>query len=775
MKKHLLCIIALVLIALGTQPTQAAGRRERKAARTDSVVSRIFGYAQQVDTVGRGNHPSYAYTKFQMRTNKRNASLMLVPTMYAISHGISRKFICEYYNRLVVDDKGKPNIKRLLNLSTVPHRRSTMTSMLDYMTPSIYGENLFEKNILSPFHRTNRRYYRYYVTLLPYGMAQVYAYPKIKNTQLVETRAIVNAHTGQIQLCDFEGEYDMTRFFISVAMGKEGFKTLGPIKCEMRANFKFMGNNITGKYTTLYDLPPLLGDSVREDSLDNAPDTLLMARVRPIPLSTDEEMMYRHFYEAHEKHHEASVREKAKASGEKEASEEKKVCEETKEALEEKKVCEETKEASEEKKVCEETKEAWEEKKEASEEKKKDSEEEEEGKNEKSDFVKDVLWDVVGDNLLNRISSGFGKQQQGYFRIDPLFNPLYMGYSKKKGVVYKFKLRGDYAFTPNWKVEAGFKGGYSFRQHRFYFNVPLKLTYNTPHEGYLLAEIGNGNRINTNRVARQALGYQEPKDSVGSFSPAELPAVLEGGTEYTEFKDNYFKLINHWRFNPKWAVEFGLVSHNRIAVKPEFYQAIGYPDKYKSVAPSMGVEWRPRGEKGAIMKLNYEQGIKKLLGGNISYGRTEFDVQAIRYASRRRSYSLRGGMGAYTHRTNHWDFVDYSNFHDNNIPGGWNDEWTGDFELLSSQWYNASDYYVRGNFTYEAPMVLSAWLPLVGRFIEKERFYISALAVKHLHPYTEWGYGISSRLISLGFFAAFREAKFDGVGCRFGFELFRNW
>ena len=47
--------------------------------------------------------------------------------------------------------------------------------------------------------------------------------------------------------------------------------------------------------------------------------------------------------------------------------------------------------------------------------------------------------------------------------------------------------------------------------------------------------------------------------------------------------------------------------------------------------------------------------------------------------------------------------------------------------------------------------------------------------VKHLTPYTEWGYGLSTRLVSLGFFAAFRELKFDGVGCRFGFELFRNW
>lgn len=701
MNRYLLHIIALTVAGCCLPLTASAKKRDKSDALTDSVMRRIFCYAQQVDTTGRGNRTSYAYTKFQMRTNKRNATLMLVPTMYAISHGAGRKFITEFYNRITVDEKGTPHISRQLNLSTIPHRRNTMTSVLNYMTPNVYGETLFQENILSPFHRTNRRYYRYSVTPLPYGMAQVYAYPRIKNTQLVETRAIVHVKNGQIYLCDFEGEYDMTRFYISLTMGKEGFKTLGPAKCDLRANFQFMGNKITGKYTTIYDLPKVLSDS-----LNNAEDTTLMAKVRPIKLNTDEEMIYRDYYDKMER----------RKKQEKAAEEEK-----------------------------------------------------------KTDFVKDVLWDVVGDNLLNRISSGFGKESQGYFRIDPIFNPLYMGYSQKKGVVYKFNLRGEYAFNRNLQISLGIKGGYSFKQHRFYFNVPARFNYNAKHEGFLQFQVGNGNRINTNRVARQALGYIESKDSIGDFSPSVIPAIKDGKTDYTEFKDQYYRLTNHWRFNPKWAFELGMVSHNRIAVRPEFYHKIGYPDKYTSVAPAFGLEWRPKGEKGIVLKFDYEQGIKNLLGGNIDYGRAEFDAQTILYASRRRSYSMRFGTGFYTMRTAHWDFVDYTNFHNNNIPGGWNDEWTGDFELLSSQWYNASDYYLRANCTYEAPIILSAWLPLVGRYFEKERFYISGLVVKHLTPYTEWGYGLSTRLVSLGFFAAFRELKFDGVGCRFGFELFRNW
>jgi hypothetical protein len=194
-----------------------------------------------------------------------------------------------------------------------------------------------------------------------------------------------------------------------------------------------------------------------------------------------------------------------------------------------------------------------------------------------------------------------------------------------------------------------------------------------------------------------------------------------------------------------------------------------------SVAPAVALELLPWGKKGSIFKIDYEKGLKNLLGSNIDYERVEADAQTIFQASRRQSYSVRLGAGFYTRKGDHWDFVDYTNFHDNNIPGGWNDSWSGEFELLPSQWYNASDYYVRGNFTYEAPMIATAWLPLIGKYIEAERLYVSCLVVNHLHPYTEWGYGVTTRAITLGFFAAFKNTKFNGIGCRFGFELFRDW
>lgn len=712
MRKYLICIFTIIFCIIALEDVQARRQSPRNAL-CDSVMKLVFQYAQTIDTTGRASSSSYAYTKFQIRTPKRNATLMMVPTMYAVSHGGGRRFISEYYSKTWLDGNGAPTSKRLLNVSTIPHRSNALSSALKYMTPTIYGETLFEANILSPFNKTNRRYYKYSVTPLPFGNAQIYVYPRLKNTQVVEAKAIVDIKTGRIIMADFEGEYDMTRFYISLVMGKEGYHSLAPQKCNMRANFSFMGNKITGMYTTIYGLPKILSDW-QSDSLSNAADTALMAKLRPIQLNPEEMDIYKKYYEKRKKKDDTLASAKPQ-----------------------------------------------------------------------KDFVKDVLWDVIGDNVLNRISQDFGKQKQGYFRISPLLNPLYMGYSQRKGIVYKFNLRGNYRFTDNLRMGVQFRGGYSMKQHRFYFNIPVTLNYNQKHDGYLKIEIGNGNRISSNRVARKMLGINEPKDSGMVFplipvTPSIQPPIEEAGKlpsiEHAyEFKDDYLRLTNHWSLNEHFGIEAGLVSHTRTAVKKNFYKEFGFPATYISVAPAVALEWLPWGKKGSIFKIDYERGWKGICGSNIEYERVEMDAQTILRASRRRSYSLRLGTGFYTQKGDHWDFVDYTNFRDDNIPGGWDDSWSGEFELLSSQWYNASDYYLRSNFTYEAPMIASAWLPLIGRFIEKERLYVSGLLVNHLHPYTEWGYAVSTRLMTLGFFAAFKNSTFDGIGCRFGFELFRDW
>ena len=657
----------------------------------DSVMLRIFAYSSQFSNDSIKQDTTYAYTKFQMRTNKRNFILMSVPTMYAIAKGAGRNFIGEYYSKVKVDRKGKFSTERILDINTLPHRRSTMTSVLNYLTPNIYEECLYQENVLSPYHRSNRKYYIYSVTPLPFGKAQVYVYPKFKNTQLVSSRAIVDYNSGKILLVDFDGEYDMTNIHISIVMPPGNDRSsLFPKKCDMRANFRFMGNSISGLYTSIYGLPKML-----PDTLFNKEDTVLMSKVRPIPLLEQEEKTFANFFKKR------AARDSIVHSQPKKRS-----------------------------------------------------------------FAKDVLWDVIGDNVLNRVKQNFGKENRGYVRISPILNPLYMSYSQRRGIVYKFDTRGSYTFNDDWQLAVRFRAAYSFKRKEFTFNIPTILNYNKKHDGFLQVEFGNSRHINSNVVAKRILDATEIKKDTLTQIPAE---------KYTEFTNNYLRITNRWMFTPRWGFEVGIVAHHRQAITPEFYQSYNYPYKYRSVAPAFALEWHPAGSYGPVLKADYERSFSGWLGSNTSYERVETDIQGIVRLSRRRLLSLRGGIGFYTRKGAHWYFVDYTNFRDSNIPGGWNDDWSGEFELLQSSWYNASDYYVRSNATYESPIILASRLPLLGRYIESERFYVNTLFVKYLHPYTEWGYGFTSRAISIGLFAAFRTTKFEGFGFRWSFELFRHW
>ena len=169
------------------------------------------------------------------------------------------------------------------------------------------------------------------------------------------------------------------------------------------------------------------------------------------------------------------------------------------------------------------------------------------------------------------------------------------------------------------------------------------------------------------------------------------------------------------------------------------------------------------------------RGIKGFLKANTEYEKYEFDAQYKRPLPSLSSLQMRLGAGFYSHKGKDSYFLDYSNFKENNIPGGWNDNWANEFELLNSNWYNASKYYVRANLTYESPILLVAWIPWVGRFIEKERIYMNILDINRLHPYIEYGYGIATHIFSAGIFTAQQNGHFDGIGVRFGIELFRQW
>lgn len=663
--------------------------RETKAAippdtLRKEVMGRIFDYAGAMDTTGLDGHSFYAYTKYMFRTNQRNILLCLVPSMYVVSKGEERNFFCESFSKVTLMGKNKYLSENIAELTTIPHRKQAMRHIMAYNIPRIYLPTLFGNNILSPFHKDNRMFYRYRVTPKAHGLAKVKVTPINDNTQLVRGTAIVEMETGRVVSIQLEGEYDMIRYHVKADMGDEGIPSLYPKRCKLEYTFSLLKNKIGGIANSWFELPNPLPDTIR-----NSQDTAVMSKVRPAPLDYVERKII-------ERHAQARL---ANDSTKRER---------------------------------------------------------------KSNKAKEILWDMIGENLLDDIKSNFGKKQQGYFRVKPILNPLYMGYSKSKGVYYKFDARGSYIFDENWQLSLRFKAGYIFRLHQLYYRIPLTLNFNKKHNGYLQMEIGNGNRITNNQVV-EAIKQQRP-DSIDW-----------AGLNLEYFKDYNYVAYVHYDFSPRFGIETGFSYHRRSAVNKQAHTEMGKPTAYRSAAPTLRLIYRPWGYDGMIISADYERSFHNLLNSNMAFERFEFDAQYLLRLKRLNSLKMRLGTGFYTSKSGEEYFLDYTNFKDNNIPGGWEDDWSGEFELLNPNWYNASEYYVRGNLTFETPMFAAAWLPLLGRFIERERIYVNALCVEKLHPYAEWGYGFTTRLFSTAMFVAFSQMKFEGFGVKFGFELFRNW
>lgn len=677
-------LIAIALFILMPAPLSAAQKYDSE------ILQKLFNYVNTLDTASHDSIVRYCYYRYIIKTNKRNIIMLAVPTLYEVGHVKSRKFSREFYDKITFRGLRDVNVERLMEVNTIPHRRKALPTLFKFTAPKLYEATLVDDYLLSPFHRTNKKLYRYKTYMLPDGNVKLTFSPKTGNTQLVKGVATLDGQTGRIIQAELRGEHDMIRFRLLLDMGKEGILSLIPNRCNVDGRFSFLGNKLSAKYVVDLQTDNPITDTITENNRLE-----MMSRVR-LPLNKEEQ----------------------------------EIIDEYTERVTPKVIPQNTAQVATEKS--------------------------------KDNLAKVIFWDYIGENLLTTLRRDFGANNKGYFRMEPILNPLYVSYSDKRGFTYKMDARCSYDFTPNCDIYIRAKVGYSFKLKQFYYNIPFEVNYNKKHNGYVRAELGNGNRITNYEILEDI--KKEHGDSI-SWDMMNMHL----------FKHTYLMLTNNYEISSRMGFKAGLIYHHRKAVEAKTYQMAGKTDSYNTVAPYLSLQYRPLGWKGPIFTLDYERSIKGFLKSNIEYERWEFDGSYIHPLSRIRSISMRMGFGLYTHKGDKQYFLDFTNFQENHIPGGWKDDWSGEFELLSSEWYNSSRYYIRMNTTYESPLMLLTNIPGVGHFIELERIYLSALKVRDLSSYIEYGYGFTTRLFSMGTFVAHINGKFDGFGFKFGFELFRRW
>lgn len=368
----------------------------------------------------------------------------------------------------------------------------------------------------------------------------------------------------------------------------------------------------------------------------------------------------------------------------------------------------------------------------------------------------DRTWDMLGENLFSKTKSS---TENGYVWLSPLLDPQYISYSKSKGLSYKMRLGAHYEFSKKTCIDFNPKAGYNFKLKQFFFTAPIRLEYNHKRRGYLDLIVGNGNRL-SNQYTLNEIAAIDGEDSKWLNEDLHI------------FRDLYAQLKNYYMITPWLGIEGGVTFHHRRSQHAAKLGSFGIENDYKSLAPSVSVKLRPW-RAAPVVSIDYERGLK-FDKFNLPYERWEVDASWKRRMHRLQVFNARIGGGLYTLKKVN-SFMDFTNFRDNNLPEGWDDDWSGNFQLLSSSVYNESKYYIRGNISYESPLMGLSFIPLLGHYIERERIYLSSLLINQSRLYSELGYGFSSRYISMGIFAGFRNIEYQEIGCKFTIELFRRW
>ena len=642
------------------------------------------------------------YIKYLYNVEHRNFVLWGVPSMHSVARG-RRKFLSEQYCRFKFNDINDYDIERQVFYTTIPHNRSAMPTLLEFLTPNLYRPTIYGDHILSPFNRENRVYYKYSVVKIYDFLARIYFRPRfVNNTQLVTGKALIDVSTGRIQQVEMSGEFDMIRFSTQSMQGNFGTPSILPRLTKTDIEFRFLGNRITSHFEAVFDCPVTLPDTLNVRGNRNLIDS-----IRPFSLTPDEAAIYADYENI--SHDSAAL------------------------SIQPSTVSSDTVAAAPVLPTSAPP----------------------------ASSSRQFSWDELGETLIRPLKSSTDRT---YLRLSPILNPQYLSYSHRKGVSYKMRLRSRYKLSDKTSLSFNPTLGYNFKFHKFYYTLPFRIDYFPRLQAHADLVWGNNTRMRNSSV------LEEIKQERG-----DLPELDE--KDLDSFDDMYLRATNSMKFAYWIGLETGLVFHQRKAVNAHAMQQYGKPDEYRSMAPVVSLKLRPL-KHGPLLTIDYERGLKFNNGknsyANLQYERWEADISMKHRMSRMQTINLRLGGGFYTHKLKNY-FMDFENFHDSNLPEGWDDDWTGNFQLLSARYYNASDYYLRGNVSYESPLLITSFLPLVGRYVERERAYVSTLYIQNTRPYTELGYGFTCRYFSVGAFASFFGAEFEEAGTKFTFELFRRW
>ena len=706
------------------------GTNEMEDARIDSIMQRVFEFAPFYSRI-IDKYDADLYLKARLKLHESNELMEVVPSMFRFENGVD-EYIVESISELRYTAPDIYDRKTTALVSTLPQNADFITNFMDFLNINAYAPTLMEDKILMPIDKECAQYYTFSVDSIiendGFKQYKISASPKFNSTQLVSGFFWVREETWTIRELYLNGKFDLFAFKILFQMGEEGDYEFLPCKVNLNVNFKFLKNHwemdaysILNYKSISYNYKGVSKNESQADGLDLTDKYLLTSDSSCVTSSFELFDSLRplplnasegSLYKAfHLRKNTVQV-----------------------DSLTLK-------------------------------------------KQKKREF-----WGQVGDAMLYNYRVKI--PEIGSIKCSPIINPLTLNYTHNGGLTYRQKFKYNRLFSNGKSVRIVPQVGYNFTYNYWQAKLNANFVYWPQKNGGVELSVGNDNRVHRSINVETAL--LEMRDELGLMDLKRL----------NSYNDIYLNFYHQLEVLNGLNVKAGVKYHHKHypkKIKRDFYM-IFEPGRaqekiksdYKSFSPNVRVEWTPAlyyymngnrkmniGSSYPTFIFDYEHGIKGVFGGVDSHERLELDVQQIIKLGKLSSFAYRVGGGIYTRRPES-SFYSYADFSRGNIPDNFNDVIGGTFQVLPRELFYTYDNYWRSNVTYETPFIflrpLNSWIGM----IHHERIYGGILFMPHYNPYLELGYGIGTHVFDAGVFVGMNKGKFESVGFKFTFELFKD-
>lgn len=661
------------------------------------------------------------YIKEYVDVKKQSLVLNLIPDL-ARFDSKKQKYLSEFWYEIHYVDNAVPDIRRKTYLTSYKRGNGEIDRVLYYMNPDFLQEKLFKAQYLSPLYPTNYNYYNYSVDstyCASDGSCKILFTHKFDNIKLLSDGWAIFDEDCVLRSFYANGWDEQSCFSIKCDMGNEGLERFVVKDLSLKIFYDFALNELDIDvdacyiYTSLSNVLKNYNDRSRFDLTG-----LLNANWNNEPV--DDAVDYL-----------SENRPRALLPADSLIYIRKGVLKNDSLELDNRSVA-----------------------------------------RRKSDKVLRWLWNV-GDEMISSHHLNWGDSD---LKVYPLINPSYLRYSTGKGVTYKFALNLRSRMSKKYSFSLKPMLGYSFKRKEFYWGVNGNYVFDPRHRGMVRLDIGRENSI-----------YREFE--VEKIKDINTPDIRFSEMAFTYYRDSRFA-VNVQR---EWFNGFDMMLGTTYYYRSMYGSAVGQvvegeklERKYRSFAPHVQFVWHPGmyyyydgdkkvniGSRMPRFALDVEQGVRGPLDSRSVYTRAEFDMQYKHRLSSSATLYTRLGFGGYLYEKDLY-FINYTFLKDNILPLDDDDELSGVFQLLDSEWYNSANKYFRANATYVSPfLVWQKLLPQV-KFIKNEMLFFNLLFISKLHPYSEFGYGVETPYVNMGLFAGFENAAFHKVGCKITISLFED-